>query len=136
MIGSFFFLCFFCARAVGVTTVLCLQSSKMAASQKTWESLSSFFFFSSPTTIKTSASSEPSESVQPVCDSTRSTEAGEPQKGSVSAEKKVPTQGKNVQTDWLMKYPWLEIRDDDGTKNLFCALCTKACEKKFTKILR
>ena len=55
--------------------LLCLQSSKMAASKKTQKSLSSFF--SSPTTrkYKMSASSEPSESVHPVCDSTISTEA-------------------------------------------------------------
>ena len=47
----------------------------MAASKKTQKSPSSFF--SSPTTskYKTSASSEPSESVHPVCDSTISTEA-------------------------------------------------------------
>ena len=104
----------------------------MAASKKTQKSLSSFF--SSLTTSKTSASSEPSESVHPVCDSTISTEAGEPQKGSMSTEKKVQTQGKNIQTDWLTKYPWLEICDDDGTKKLFCAWCIKACEKNnFTK---
>ena len=70
VIGSFF-----CARLTSLLCLLCLQSSKMAASKKTQKSLSSFF--SSPTTskYKTSASSEPSESVHPVCDSTISTEA-------------------------------------------------------------
>ena len=63
--------------SVRLTSVLCLclQSSKMAASKKTQKSLSSFFSSHTTSKYKMSASSEPSESVHPVCDSTIRTEA-------------------------------------------------------------